>query len=214
MTLWRCDMSFVIAAPEMMAAAASDLAGIESALSAAHAAAATSTTQVLAAAGDEVSAAIAALFSRHGQQFQARSAQAAAFQSEFVRAMNGAGSAYVAGEAANASPLAAAQRTGLAVVNAPTRALTGRPMVGNGANGTAAHPNGYDGGILSGNGGNGGIRGNGGNGGKGGSGTPGTAGVKGGAGGVGGVGGAGGAGGSGGTVSGNGGAGGQGGAGG
>ena len=184
-------MSYVIAAPELMTAAASDLAGIESALSAAHAAAATSTTQVLAAAGDEVSAAIAALFSRHGQQFQARSAQAAAFQSEFVRAMNGAGSAYVAGEAANASPLAAAQRTGLAVVNAPTQALTGRPMVGNGADGTAAHPNGYDGGILSGNGGNGysepagsglpggnggnaGMRGNGGNGGNGGSGRPGT----------------------------------------
>ena len=67
-------MSFVIATPETMAAAAADLAGIESALSAAHAAAATSTTQVLAAGADEVSAAIAGLFSSHAQDFQALSA--------------------------------------------------------------------------------------------------------------------------------------------
>jgi hypothetical protein len=49
-------MSYVVAAPEMMTSAASDLARIESALSAAHAAAATQTTAVLAAAEDEVSA--------------------------------------------------------------------------------------------------------------------------------------------------------------
>ena len=60
MTLRRCGMSFVIAAPEIMTSAATDLTRIESALSAAHAAAATQTTAVLAAAQDEVSAAIAA----------------------------------------------------------------------------------------------------------------------------------------------------------
>ena len=53
-------MSFVIAAPEMMTAAASDVANIGSTLSAANAAAAAPTTGIVAAAGDEVSAAIAA----------------------------------------------------------------------------------------------------------------------------------------------------------
>ena len=64
-------MSYVIAAPEMLAAAAADVAGIGSSLSEANAAAATQTTGVLAAAEDEVSTAIAALFSAHGQGFQA-----------------------------------------------------------------------------------------------------------------------------------------------
>ena len=54
-------MSFVIAAPEMVASAASDLAGIGSMISEANGAAATSTTVVIAAAGDEVSAAILAV---------------------------------------------------------------------------------------------------------------------------------------------------------
>ena len=60
-------MSYVIAAPEMMTSAAADLATIDSDLSAAHTAAATQTTGVLAAAEDEVSTAIAALFSAHGR---------------------------------------------------------------------------------------------------------------------------------------------------
>ncbi len=53
-------MSLMVA-PELVAAAAADLTGIGQAISAANAAAAGPTTQVLAAAGDEVSAAIAAL---------------------------------------------------------------------------------------------------------------------------------------------------------
>lgn len=56
------------------------------ALSEATAAAAIPTTQVLAAAADEVSAAIAELFGAHGQEFQALSAQASAFHDRFVRA--------------------------------------------------------------------------------------------------------------------------------
>jgi hypothetical protein len=67
-------MSYVIAAPEIMTSAATDLATIGSTLSAAHAAAATETTGVLAAAEDEVSAAIAQLFSGHGRAYQALSA--------------------------------------------------------------------------------------------------------------------------------------------
>ena len=56
-------MSYVIAAPELLAAAAADVAGIGSSLSAAHGVAAAPTTAVMAAAQDEVSAAVASLFS-------------------------------------------------------------------------------------------------------------------------------------------------------
>ena len=63
------DMSYVIAAPELMTSAATDLATIGSTLSAAQAAAAARTTGIVAAAEDEVSAAIAAVFSAHGHGF-------------------------------------------------------------------------------------------------------------------------------------------------
>ena len=56
-------MSYLIATPELMTSAATDLSNIGSALSAANAAAATPTTAIVVAAEDEVSAAIAAVFS-------------------------------------------------------------------------------------------------------------------------------------------------------
>jgi PE family len=55
-------MSFVIAAPELVTAAATDLANVGSSLGSANAAAALPTTEILAAAEDEVSAAIASVF--------------------------------------------------------------------------------------------------------------------------------------------------------
>ena len=67
-------MSFVIAAPEYVAAAATDLANIGSSLSSANMAALMPTSGVLAAGADEVSAAIAAEFGMHGQAYQAISA--------------------------------------------------------------------------------------------------------------------------------------------
>ena len=57
-------MSYVIAAPEMMTSAATDLATIGSDLSAAHTAATAPTLALIPAAADEVSASIAHLFSR------------------------------------------------------------------------------------------------------------------------------------------------------
>lgn len=60
-------MSFVIVAPEALMSVASEVAGIGSALNAANAAAAAPTTGVLAAAADEVSAAMAALFGAHAR---------------------------------------------------------------------------------------------------------------------------------------------------
>ncbi|ORA93287.1 hypothetical protein BST27_28970, partial [Mycobacterium intermedium] len=83
-------MSFVGVVPEAVAAAAANLAGVGSALSAANAAAVVPTTQVLVAAGDEVSAAVAALFADHAQDYQALSAQVAGYHARFVQALTGA----------------------------------------------------------------------------------------------------------------------------
>jgi len=94
-------MSFVSTVPDLIETAAGDLAGIRSTLSAATAAAAPSTTGVATAAADEVSVAISALFDTHGRQFQALSAQAEAFHSEFVQLLNSGAASYLSAEAAN-----------------------------------------------------------------------------------------------------------------
>lgn len=182
-------------------------------LSAADIAAATPTTGVVAAAEDEVSAAVAALFSQHGSTYQAASAQAAAFHSQFVQSLNSASGAYEATEAAVATLLQNLEQDSLAVANAPFDAVLDRPLIGNGFAGTTnaqgVGTNGGAGGILYGNGGYGGA-----------STAAGVAGGNGGAagligsggtGGIGGVGAAGGHGGTGGLLYGNGGIGGMGG---
>ena len=97
-------MSFVIAAPELISTAATDLANIGSTLSTANAAAAATTTEVVAAGADEVSAGIAAFFGAHGQAYQTLGAQAAAFHAQFVQALNAGAGSYAAAEAANALP--------------------------------------------------------------------------------------------------------------
>src|ERR1700751_1332719 len=116
-------MSSLIAAPELITTAATDLANIGSTLNAAHAAAATRTTGMLAAAEDEGSAAIAALFSAHGQGFQALSAQAAAFHDQFVQALTAGAGSYASAEAANAAaftanPVQTVQQDLLSLINA------------------------------------------------------------------------------------------------
>lgn len=185
-------MSFVIAAPEVMAAAATDLANIGSSISAASAAAAGPTMGILAAGADEVSVAISALFGSHAQGYQTLSAQLAAYHNQFVRALNAGAGSYASAEAANV------QQTLLNAINAPTQTLLGRPLIGNGADGGPGQ-NGGPGGLLYGNGGNGGAgdtaNPNGGNGGSAGligNGGAGGAGAATGAGGAGGNGGNGG----------------------
>ncbi|WP_373175779.1 PE family protein, partial [Mycobacterium marinum] len=148
-------MAYLTVFPDMLAGAAGDLVGIGSQLAAANTAAIGPTTTVLAAGADEVSAAIAAVFSGHGQAYQVLSAQVAAFHQRFVEALNAGAQSYVGAEAANATPLQTLEQDALGIINAPTQALVGRPLIGNGANGTAANPNGGDGGLLYGNGGNG-----------------------------------------------------------
>lgn len=88
----------MIAAPEAIAAAATDLASIGSTIGAANAAAAANTTAVLAAGADQVSVAIAAAFGAHGQAYQALSAQAATFHIQFVQALTAGAGSYAAAE--------------------------------------------------------------------------------------------------------------------
>ncbi|MGV7552391.1 PE family protein, partial [Mycobacterium kansasii] len=78
---------------------------VGSAVNAASAAAAASTTGVVAAGADEVSGAIAAVFGAHAQGYQTLSRQAAAFHAQFVRALSTGADLYAAAEAANVSPL-------------------------------------------------------------------------------------------------------------
>lgn len=95
-------MSFVVATPEVLASAATQLLNIGSSLRAAHAAVATPTTAVAAAAADEVSTAIAGLFSAHGNAFQSAAAQVSELHTGFAQALRGAGATYLLTEAANA----------------------------------------------------------------------------------------------------------------
>jgi PE family len=184
-------VAFLIAVPEMVTDAATNLASLGSSITAANAAAAAPTTGVLAAGADEVSAAIASLFSQQASAYQVLSARAAAFHAELVQTLNANSATYAAAEAANAGPLRTLEQQVqgvinsqleaieeqvravidpplnalevqvLAVVNPPTEALLGRPMVGNGFDGTTnaqgvGQPGGA-GGILFGNGGHGGA---------------------------------------------------------
>ncbi|WP_186240932.1 PE family protein, partial [Mycobacterium simulans] len=124
-------MSYLIATHELLASAAANLTGIGSAVSAANVAALAPTVEILAAGADEVSAAIAALFGTHGQEYQAISVQAALFHERFVQSLTAASGAYARAEAVNASPL----QPVFDAINAPTQALFGRPLIGNGADG-------------------------------------------------------------------------------
>ncbi len=120
-------MSFVIAAPEYVTAAASDLAGLGSTIRAANAAAFGPTSNVLAAAADEVSEGIAGLFGAHGQAYQALSAQLESFHQEFVGLLSGGAAQYAGAEAAGANPLQALEQQFLDVVNGPQPAADGTP---------------------------------------------------------------------------------------
>ena len=71
-------MNYVITAPEMMTAAATDLSNIGSTIGSANASAAAVTWAELAPAADEVSAGVATLFGEYAQAYHAIGAQAAA----------------------------------------------------------------------------------------------------------------------------------------
>lgn len=92
-------MAYVVAAPELMTAKASDLAALGSNVSAAHMVAAARTTSVIPAAADEVSVGIAGLFSQHAQGYQAVAGHAAAFNEQFVQNLKTSAASYTSIEA-------------------------------------------------------------------------------------------------------------------
>jgi len=120
-------MSFVSVAPEFVGEAATDLAGIGSAVSSANAAAAAATTGVIPSAADDVSLAIASLFGAHAREYQAHSARAATFHNEFVSLLKAGVGSYVSTEVANA------EQSLSNVVNASGHALLGGGSAGGGA---------------------------------------------------------------------------------
>ncbi|OBK47665.1 PE-PPE domain-containing protein [Mycobacterium sp. 1081908.1] len=99
-------MAHVLAPPPVIATAAAEMSALGSTLGEAGAAAAGGTTGVVAAAADEVSEAVAHLFSAYGQQWQALLGRAAAFHGEFARALASSGNAYASTEAASVAALA------------------------------------------------------------------------------------------------------------
>ncbi len=101
-------MTYVITEPQIMSAVATDVEGIGSAISAANAAAAGSTSALLAPAADEVSTAITNLFGTYSREYHAVVKQAAAFHHEFTQALAAAGNAYASAEGANTATLGAA----------------------------------------------------------------------------------------------------------
>jgi PE-PPE domain/PE family len=126
-------VSFVIVNPDVLAAAVTDLANLGATISDANAAAAALTTKLVPAAEDEISVAIAGLFGTSAQDFHGLAAQAAAFSDRFVQAVNASAGSYVAAESANAVALFhTAQQDLLGVINAPTEALLGRPLIATG----------------------------------------------------------------------------------
>ena len=96
-------MTFVTTQPDLLAAAAGQLAGVGSDLTAQNAAVMPPTTAVVPAAADEVSALTAAQFASHAAMYQAVSAHAAAVHDLFVTALGAGADSYAATEAANAS---------------------------------------------------------------------------------------------------------------
>ncbi len=127
-------MSFVVTAPPVLASAASDLGGIASMISEANAMAAVRTTALAPAAADEVSAAIAALFSSYARDYQTLSVQVTAFHVQFAQTLTNAGQLYAVVDVGNGVLLKTEQQV-LGVINAPTQTLVGRPLIGDGTHG-------------------------------------------------------------------------------
>lgn len=109
-------MSYVMAAPDSIAAAATDLAVVGSTVNAAHMAAA-STTAVVPAADDEVSTAVANLFSGVGQEFHHLVGEAATFHTQFMEHLNTSAKSYAATEATAIASLKSTANTYVTGVN-------------------------------------------------------------------------------------------------
>lgn len=98
-------MSSTNVTPDAVASAASRLESLGASITGANTAAAAVTTQLIPAAEDEISAAIAGLFNTCAQDFHGLAAQAAAFHDGFVQTLYSSAESYVAAEASSAAAL-------------------------------------------------------------------------------------------------------------
>ncbi|WP_421845919.1 PE family protein [Mycobacterium sp.] len=114
-------MSYVLTTPEILVTAATEVDDIASAIRTANAAATDPISHVLAAAGDEVSAAAATLFNTYAQEYRAIVEQAAGFHRQFTAALAHAANAYAYAEAINSAAIS----TALNAVNTPIQLLLG-----------------------------------------------------------------------------------------
>lgn len=96
-------MSFVITQPDLLTTAATQWAGLDTAMREENSVAAAPTLGAPPPAADEVSAMTAARFAAHAQQYQAISARAAALQQLFIETLRGSADSYATAEAANAA---------------------------------------------------------------------------------------------------------------
>ena len=101
-------MSFVLVAPEILDSAAANITQIGSTVGADNLAAAIPTIPTAAAAPDEVSAAIAAVFGTHAKEYQAAAALAATYHAQFVRRIERSGGIVSGTEAPSTRPAGAA----------------------------------------------------------------------------------------------------------
>ncbi|MBX9641739.1 MAG: PE family protein, partial [Mycobacteriaceae bacterium] len=109
-------MSYLFTAPEVLAAAANDVTRIGSALGAANAQAIVPTANLLPAAADEVSAAIAALFAEHADHYRAVSAEVELFRERFAQMLASGGGSYALAEATNGNLLEQIEQATLNVI--------------------------------------------------------------------------------------------------
>ncbi|QLL07789.1 PE family protein [Mycobacterium vicinigordonae] len=127
-------MSYVFTQPPVLAAAATELAGIGSALGDAAASAAGPTTKVMTAAADEVSATIANFFGAYGQEFQALNTRIGSLYDAFVQRLTATVGNYADAEALNTAQLVQTATAGLPTptVGAPSGLSTAIVMGGTG----------------------------------------------------------------------------------
>jgi len=118
-------MTSVFVVPDMLETAAADVARIGSAVTAGNLAAAIPTAELAAAGADEVSAAIAAVFGAHAQEFQASAAQATTYYEQFVRTMSAAAASYAATEATVATSLQGAMTAPATLLSNPIDTISG-----------------------------------------------------------------------------------------
>lgn len=124
-------MSFLTAIPEELLAAAAQLEGIGTSLTAQNAGAAAPTTALAPAAADPVSALQAGIFSAYGGLYQQIAAEAQAMQQQFVSTLGLSSGTYSQTEAANALATTPAQNfiDGLSTLfGGPLGSTNGQPL--------------------------------------------------------------------------------------